>query len=179
MGIAVTPQAAAPPRPSLATVFAFEEIQSRAHRPFRGVDQPPSPRFRQALWTDTVYVRGLFQLDRLDADDLRRLFLILHVAYGATDLCTRILKHLDARTGDTAAVGYRAEGLATYRLPRAEIQSAGHGHGSPSHFPDEPRQLTDPLTLIRSVRLRLLEEAGQLGHRIELLVPDLVEDSGR
>jgi len=99
-------------------LFAFEEIQSRAYRPFRGVDLSPSYRFRQALWTAAVYIRGLFQLDRLDTDDLRRLFLILHVAYGATDLCTRILNHLDARTGDTAAVRYRAEALAT--LPAAQ-----------------------------------------------------------
>ena len=95
-------------------LFALEEIQSRAYKPFRAADLPPLRRFRQALWTDAIYVRGLFDLDQLDADDLLRLFVILHVAYGATDLCTRILEHLDARTGNTAAVRYRTEALAAY-----------------------------------------------------------------
>jgi FkbM family methyltransferase len=96
-------------------LFALEEIQSRAYRPFRDADLPPSRRFRQALWTDAVYVRHLFDLDRLDADDLVRLFVILHVAYGATDLCTRVLERLDARTGNAAAGHYRAQALAALR----------------------------------------------------------------
>jgi hypothetical protein len=100
-------------------LFAFEEIQSRAYRPFRDSDLPSSQRFRQALWTDAVYVRHLFDLDRLDTDDLARLFVILHVAYGATDLCTRILERLDATTGKTSAANYRAQALAAFHSTTA------------------------------------------------------------
>ena len=96
-------------------LFALEEIQSRVYKPFRAADLPSSRRFRQALWTDAVYVRQLFDLDRLDADDLVRLFVILHVAYGATDLCTRVLERLDARTGNATAGHYRAQALASLR----------------------------------------------------------------
>lgn len=96
-------------------LFALDEIQSRVYHPFRGADLPSSRRFRQALWTDAVYVRQLFDLDRLDADDLGRLFVILHVAYGATDLCARVLERLDARTGKAAARHYREQALAALR----------------------------------------------------------------
>jgi hypothetical protein len=48
--------------------------------PAPGSRSPPSRRFRQALWTDAVYVRHLFELDRLDVDELARLFVILHVS---------------------------------------------------------------------------------------------------
>ena len=95
--------------------IALEEVQSRVYKPFRAADLPSSRRFRQALWTDAVYVRQLFDLDRLDADDLIRLFVILHVAYGATDLCTRVLERLDARTGNATAGHYRAQALASLR----------------------------------------------------------------
>jgi FkbM family methyltransferase len=96
-------------------LFALAEIESRAYRPFRNLDFPSSRRFRQVLWTDAVYVRNLFDLDRLEADELVRLFVILHVSYGATDLCARILECLDARTGAAAAERYRAEALAMLR----------------------------------------------------------------
>ena len=99
-------------------LFAFEEMQSRAYRPFQGHELPTSHRFRQVLWTDAIYVRSLFQLDRLDADDLGRLFVILHVAYRATDLCARVLQHLDVKTGRTAALNYRAEALASFGAAR-------------------------------------------------------------
>jgi FkbM family methyltransferase len=96
-------------------LFALAEIQSRAYRPFRDHDLLSSRRFRQALWTDAVYVRHLFELDQLDADELVRLFVILHVSYGATDLCARILEYLDARTGRDAAGRYRAEAVSVVR----------------------------------------------------------------
>lgn len=102
-------------------LFALDEIQSRAYRPFRAIDLLPSRRFRQALWTDAIYVRGLFELNHLDTDDLLRLFVIFHVAYDATDLCTPILEHLDARTGRTTAARYRAEALAAFG-----VTSGGH-----------------------------------------------------
>lgn len=100
-------------------LFALEEIQSRPYRPFRGADLPSPRRFQQALWTDAVYVRHLFDLDRLDADSLARLFVILHVAYSATDVCARVLERLDARTGAAAAARYRSEALAALRPARA------------------------------------------------------------
>lgn len=99
-------------------LFTFEEIQSRVYRPLRDRDLPPSRRFRQVLWTDAVYVRHLFELERLDVDELARLFAILHLSYGATDLCTRVLERLDARTGGTAAERYRLEALAALRTTR-------------------------------------------------------------
>jgi FkbM family methyltransferase len=95
-------------------LFALEEIQTRAYRPFRSASPPPG-RFRPALWTDAVYVRHLFDLDRLDTESLARLFVILDVAYGTLDLGARVLERLDARTGRAAADRYREQALATPR----------------------------------------------------------------
>jgi hypothetical protein len=102
-------------RASGYSLFTFEEIQSRVYRPLGDRDLLPSQRFRQALWTDAVYIRHLFELDRLGVDELMRLFVILHVSYGATDLCARVLECLDARTGSHAAERYRAEAVARRR----------------------------------------------------------------
>jgi FkbM family methyltransferase len=96
-------------------LFTLDEIHSRVYLPLRHGDVPSSRRFRQALWTDAVYVRHLFELDRLDAGELARLFVILHVSYGAIDLCARILECLDAKTRKAAAKVYRSEALAVAR----------------------------------------------------------------
>ena len=82
----------------------------------RDGDLPPSRRFRQALWTDAVYVRHLFELERLNPGELARLFVILHVSYGATDLCARVLECLDAKTGTATAKDYRAEAITVERV---------------------------------------------------------------
>lgn len=100
-------------------LFAFDEMQSRTYRPFQGHELPPARRFGQVLWTDAVYVRRLFELDRLDPSELMRLFVILHVAYGATDLCARVLQHLDAKTGRTDSHSYRVEALASSNAARS------------------------------------------------------------
>jgi hypothetical protein len=108
-------------RESGYSLFSFEEIQSRVYRPLGNPDLLPSQRFRQALWTDAVYVHHLFDLDRLGVDELSRLFVILHVSYGATDLCARLLECLDARTGSGAAERYRAEALAVRRAAGPQV----------------------------------------------------------
>jgi FkbM family methyltransferase len=108
-------------RESGYSLFSFEEIQSRVYRPLGNPDLLPSQRFRQALWTDAFYVLHLFDLDRLGVDELSRLFVILHVSYGATDLCARLLECLDARTGSGAAERYRAEALAVRRAAGPQV----------------------------------------------------------
>ena len=96
-------------------LFALDEVQSRVYRPLGTEDLPLSRRFRQALWTDAVYVRHLFELHRLDARELALLFVILHVSYGAIDLCARVLELLDTKTGTAVATRYRADALAVAR----------------------------------------------------------------
>jgi hypothetical protein len=85
---------------------------------------PSSRRFRQALWTDAVYVRHLFELDRLDGRELAMLFVILHVSYGATDLCARVLEHLDAKNGTAAVKRYRSEALEVSRASTGRLRQA-------------------------------------------------------
>ncbi|HEX7215496.1 MAG TPA: FkbM family methyltransferase [Methylomirabilota bacterium] len=97
-------------------LFTLDEIHSRTYLPLRDGDLPPSRRFRQALWTDAVYVRHLFELERLNPGELARLFVILHVSYGATDLCARVLECLDAKTGTATAKDYRAEAITVERV---------------------------------------------------------------
>jgi FkbM family methyltransferase len=96
-------------------LFTLDEIHSRVYLPLGERDVPSSRRFRQALWTDAVYVRHLFELDRLDARELAKLFVILHVSYGAIDLCARVLEHLDAKSGTAAVKRYRSEAVEVSR----------------------------------------------------------------
>ena len=62
---------------------------------------------------------GLGRLGQVYARELATLFVILHVSYGATDLCVRVLEHLDAKTGTAAAKRYRSEALEVSRASTA------------------------------------------------------------
>lgn len=100
-------------RKSGFALFALEKIHSRAYRPFNE-DEAQFIRSKQALWTDAVYVRSLFDLECLGTDRLIRLAVIIHYVYGAFDLCHRILTHVDLTCSTQLAERYRSRARSRF-----------------------------------------------------------------
>lgn len=87
------------------SLFTLEPVQSRAYIPF-SEEHAALFKSKQALWTDAVYVKSLFDLEKIDGDRLLSLVVILHFVYGAFDLCHRLLTHLDHVSGSQIADPY-------------------------------------------------------------------------
>jgi FkbM family methyltransferase len=75
-------------------LFYLDDVQTRAYRPFTS-DQIAAQQTKQALWTDAVYVKSLFDLSGIGQESLLKLFVIMHFVYGAFDLCAQIMGMLE------------------------------------------------------------------------------------
>jgi len=64
-----------------------------------GVEVELSATVNQAMWGEAVYVRDFRALERLSAESLLKLAVILHENYGSTDLAARALSAYDKAAG--------------------------------------------------------------------------------
>ncbi len=53
---------------------------------------------RQVLWSDVLYVRDFTKLDRLSAEQLLKMAIVLHEVYGSIDLAQVCLYHYDLKS---------------------------------------------------------------------------------
>jgi protein O-GlcNAc transferase len=62
--------------------------------------------FRQALWSDALYVRDWMRLEELSAEKLRNYAILAHDVVRSYDLAHLALSALDSKTGGRRAVDY-------------------------------------------------------------------------
>ena len=83
----------------------FLGFAGRAFKPITVVGDPHRS-LSQVLWSQAVYVRAFMTLDRLSAEQLLKMSIILHEAYGSGDLVHLCLQERDAKTGGSLAERY-------------------------------------------------------------------------
>jgi FkbM family methyltransferase len=77
----------------------LDSIQGRALQPLVANNNPHGP-LSQILWADAaVYVRSFMTFDRVPAEKLLKLAVILHEVYASFDLAALALQHHDIQTG--------------------------------------------------------------------------------
>jgi FkbM family methyltransferase len=88
--------------------FQFHTFQGAGSRAFKPLlkDNNPNLGLRQLLWADAVYVRDWMLLDRLAANKLARLAILLHDVMQSYDLCHVVLEELDRRSAGRQAKDY-------------------------------------------------------------------------
>jgi FkbM family methyltransferase len=69
--------------------------------------------FRQALWSDAIYVRDWMRLDELSEAKLRNYAILAHDVLRSYDLAHLVLSALDSKTGGAHAAHYLRRLLAT------------------------------------------------------------------
>jgi FkbM family methyltransferase len=81
--------------------FAAHSLRTLGGRLFQPVErlESGSARVNQILWADMVYVRDFLQFDRLTADQLLKLAVILHENYASSDMAAAALAAHDRRRG--------------------------------------------------------------------------------
>ncbi len=76
---------------------SFVQMMSRAVRPFRANGDLYGG-FGQVFWSDAVFVKDFTKFDGLSPLQLKKVALILHDLYGASDLAMRALMELDRKS---------------------------------------------------------------------------------
>ena len=85
--------------------FHRHGMAGRAFKPLiinNDINRPLS----QILWADAVYVKDFMNYERMPADKLLKLAIILHDVYGSYDLVHYVLKHYDKQTESKWAEQY-------------------------------------------------------------------------
>ena len=83
----------------------FSGIEGRAFKPLV-VKNDVNASLSQMLWADAVYVKDFMALDRLSAEKLLRLAVILHEVYGSSDLAMQALIAYDRQCSSGLAPAY-------------------------------------------------------------------------
>lgn len=88
--------------------FLFHRFAGAAGRAFRPVviNRDLNQGGGQFLWADAIYVKSFMELDRLPAEKLLKLAIILHELFGSYDFCALVLRHRDAAAGDRLGEAY-------------------------------------------------------------------------
>lgn len=88
--------------------FALHRFQSFGGRAFQPIYYSTEPNgiLSQHLWADVLYVKDFMALERLPADKLLKLALILHEVYNSVDLCHLVLQTHDQLVGTGLAGAY-------------------------------------------------------------------------
>jgi FkbM family methyltransferase len=88
--------------------YVFHKFVGVAGRTFKPLvtDNDLDKMRSQVLWGDVVYVRDFMALDRLSAQKLLKLAVILHMQYGSVDLALESLKAHDTKSGADLAAKY-------------------------------------------------------------------------
>ena len=68
----------------------FMGISGRMFKPLQ-IKENINATMSQQLWADAVYIKDFMALERLSAEKLLKLAIILHEVYGAYDLCAHVL----------------------------------------------------------------------------------------
>jgi len=84
---------------------AFDGISGRAFKPL-SVKGDINAGFRQALWSDALYVRDWMRLEELDEIKLRKYAVLAHDLLRSYDLAHLVLVALDNKTGGSFAANY-------------------------------------------------------------------------
>ncbi len=88
--------------------FLFHRFAGAAGRAFRPVviNRDLNQGGGQFLWADAIYVKSFMELDRLPAEKLLKLAILLHELYGSYDFCALALRHWDAAAGGRLGEAY-------------------------------------------------------------------------
>lgn len=88
--------------------FQFHTFLGFGCRAFRPLmkNNDPKAGFRQALWSDAVYVRDWMQLEALSDQRLLKLAVLLHDVFASFDLSYVMLAELDRRDGGARCAQY-------------------------------------------------------------------------
>lgn len=78
-------------------LHALDEPMGRAFKPLI-LNNDPNNRFRQALWSDAVYVKDFTRLMDLTPEQLLRMAVIVHEVHGSPDLAGLALFAYDQKT---------------------------------------------------------------------------------
>lgn len=84
---------------------AFNGIAGRAFKPLIA-NGNINLGFRQALWSDAIYVRDWMNFDNLSPVQLKKYAVLAHDLLGSYDLAHLVLAALDQRTGSNLAARY-------------------------------------------------------------------------
>lgn len=90
--------------------FAFHRILGFGGRPFRPFirNNDPNSIVSQQLWAEVVYVKDFMALERLPAEKLLAMAVVLHELYQSVDLCHVVLRAHDAAADTELAARYLA-----------------------------------------------------------------------
>ncbi|MEY3813109.1 MAG: 2-O-methyltransferase NoeI, partial [Verrucomicrobiota bacterium] len=88
--------------------FVFHKFAGIAGRTFKPliVNNDVNQCLSQMLWADAVYVKDFMALDRLPAEKLLRMAVILHLVYGSFDLAMQALLAYDRQCSSGLAPAY-------------------------------------------------------------------------
>jgi FkbM family methyltransferase len=88
--------------------FQFHTLNGFAGRAFKPLvaNGDVNSAFRQALWSDAIYVRDWMRLDDLSETKLRNYAILAHDVLRSYDLTHLVLSALDSRTGGNRAEQY-------------------------------------------------------------------------
>lgn len=88
--------------------FQFHTLNGFAGRAFKPLvaNGDVNSAFRQALWSDAIYVRDWMRLDDLSETKLRNYAILAHDVLRSYDLTHLVLSALDSRTGRNRAAHY-------------------------------------------------------------------------
>jgi FkbM family methyltransferase len=78
----------------------------------------PNKRVRQAIWTDTCYIKDFMRFGELRPDQLLKLAAMLNDLFGSADMAALALQHYDAKTGEQLWPQYM-QGLYRGQAPAA------------------------------------------------------------
>jgi protein O-GlcNAc transferase len=91
-----------------ASGFQFHTLNGFSGRAFKPLvaNGDVNSAFRQALWSDALYVRDWMRLDDLSEAKLRNYAILAHDVLRSYDLAHLVLSALDSRTGENRASRY-------------------------------------------------------------------------
>jgi protein O-GlcNAc transferase len=91
-----------------ASGFQFHTLNGFSGRAFKPLvaNGDVNSAFRQALWSDALYVRDWMRLDGLSEAKLRNYAILAHDVLRSYDLAHLVLSALDSRTGGNRAAHY-------------------------------------------------------------------------
>jgi FkbM family methyltransferase len=91
-----------------ANGFQFHTLNGFSGRAFKPLiaNADVNSAFRQALWSDAIYVRDWMHLDGLTESKLRNYAILAHDVLRSYDLAHLVLSALDKRTGGSRAADY-------------------------------------------------------------------------
>lgn len=91
--------------------YVFHKFSGIAGRTFQPllVNNDMNQALSQMLWADAVYVKDFMALDRLPAEKLLKMSVILHLIYGSYDLVLQVLCAYDTKMKTSCGAAYHTQ----------------------------------------------------------------------